>query len=74
MMPMLERYVKKVPDLAYDIMDLSEKPVTIVYDHPVGIANNLIAEDNTLGHPGITRSFCQRLIQRFKKPLGINFC
>ena len=41
---MLERHVKKVPDMAYDIMDLSEKPVTIVYDNPVGVAANLIAE------------------------------
>ena len=67
--PMLEKYVKDVPDLAYDIMDLSEKPVTIVYDHPVGVAHNLIAEDNTLAIRVARDHFCQRLIQRFRKPL-----
>ena len=66
---MLERYVKKVPDLAYDIMDLSEKPVTIVYDQPVNVAHNLIAEDNTMAIRVARDQFCQRLIQRLKKPL-----
>ena len=66
---MLERYVKKVPDLAYDIMDLSEKPVTIIYDQPIGVAKNLIAEDNTMAIRVARDLFCQRLIQRLKKPL-----
>ena len=66
---MLERHVKKVPDMAYDIMDLSEKPVTIVYDNPVGVAANLIAEDNTMAIRVAKDLFCQRLIQQFKKPL-----
>ena len=66
---MLERYVEKVPDMAYDIMDLSEKPVTIVYDKPVGVAKNLIAEDNTMAIRVARDQFCQRLIQQLKKPL-----
>lgn len=66
---MLERHVEKVPDLAYDIIDWSEKPVTIVYDEPKGIAQNLIAEDNTLAIRVATDKFCQSLIQRFKKPI-----
>lgn len=35
---MLERHIEKVPDLAYDIMDLSTKPTTIIYDRPKGVA------------------------------------
>ena len=66
---MLERHVEKVPDLAYDIMDLSEKPVTIVYDHPVNVAPNLIASDNSLAIRVANDQFCRSLIQRLKKPL-----
>src|SRR5690606_14413629 len=40
---MLEKHVGKVPDLAYDIMDLATKPTTIVYDRPIGVAKNLVA-------------------------------
>ncbi len=66
---MLERHVEKVPELAYDIIDFSEKPITIVYDDPKGIAQNLIDEDNTLAIRVATDKFCQSLIQRFKKPI-----
>ncbi len=66
---MLERYISKVPDLAYDIMDLSTKPTTIIYDDPKGIAKNLVAQDNTLAIRVASDKFCQYLINKFKKPL-----
>jgi len=66
---MLEQYVEKVPEPAYDLMDLSERPVTIIYDNPKGVAENLIAEDNTLALRVASDQFCQRLIENFKKPI-----
>jgi L-threonylcarbamoyladenylate synthase len=66
---MLERYISKVPDLAYDIMDLSTKPTTIIYDAPKGLAKNLIAHDNTLAVRVASDKFCQYLINKFKKPV-----
>lgn len=66
---MLEKYVDKVPDLAYDLMDLSEKPLTIIYDNPKGIASNLIAEDNTLAIRVASDKFCRYLINKFGKPI-----
>ncbi|SIS89053.1 L-threonylcarbamoyladenylate synthase [Zobellia uliginosa] len=66
---MLERTIEEVPDLAYDIMDLSIKPTTIVYDNPKGVAKNLIAEDNTLAIRVASDKFCRYLINKFKKPI-----
>ena len=66
---MLEQHVNKVPELAYDIIDLSTKPTTIVYESPKGIAKNLIAQDNTLAIRVATDQFCQFLIKKFKKPI-----
>ncbi len=66
---MLERHITEVPEVAYDIMDLSTKPTTIVYDHPKGIAKNLIAADNTLAIRVASDKFCQYLITKFKKPI-----
>jgi len=66
---MLEQYVEKVPEPAYDIMDLSERPVTIIYDNPKDIAGNLIAEDNTLAIRVASDQFCKQLIKKFKKPI-----
>ncbi len=66
---MLERHVADVPEVAYDIIDLSDKPVTIIYDNPKGVAKNLIAPDNTLAIRVASDKFCQYLINKFKKPI-----
>lgn len=66
---MLQKHINKVPDLAWDIIDLSEKPTTIVYDQPKEVAKNLIAADNTLAVRLTKHPFCQKLIHQFGKPI-----
>ncbi len=66
---MLENYIEEIPEVAYDLIDLSEKPITIIYDDPRGIAHNLIASDNSLAVRVATDKFCRYLINKFKKPL-----
>jgi L-threonylcarbamoyladenylate synthase len=66
---MLERHVEKVPDLAYDLIDMSEKPITIVYDRPKGIAKNIVAADDTLAIRVARDEFCKRLIDKLNNPL-----
>ena len=66
---MLEKHVETVPEIAYDIIDLTDKPTTIVYDNPKGVAKNLIAKDNTLAIRVATDKFCKHLISTFKKPI-----
>jgi len=66
---MLEKHIASVPEVAWDIVDLNDKPTTIIFDNPKGIAKNLIAPDNTLGIRIASDKFCQFLIQRFKKPI-----
>ncbi|MFS4456243.1 L-threonylcarbamoyladenylate synthase [Maribacter sp. 2304DJ31-5] len=66
---MLERHIEKVPDMAYDIMDLSTKPTTIIYDAPRNVAKNLVAPDNTLAIRVASDKFCTYLINKFKKPI-----
>ena len=66
---MLERHVREVPEVAYDIMDLATKPTTIVFDEPKGIAENIVAEDNTLAIRVASDKFCQYLINKFGKPI-----
>ena len=66
---MLEKHVENVPDLAFDIIDLANKPTTIIYDNPKRVAKNLLASDNTLAIRVATDKFCQYLISKFKKPI-----
>lgn len=66
---MLEKHVDNVPNVAYNIIELAVKPTTIIYDNPAGVAENLIASNNTLGIRITDHNFCQRLIRRLGKPL-----
>lgn len=66
---LLERYVEEVPEIAFDLVELSEKPVTIIYDGAKNLAPNLIAADGSIGIRITSEEFTQKLIQRFKKPI-----
>ena len=66
---MLERHVERVPEVAYDILDLATKPTTIIYDNPVALAKNAIAHDNTMAIRVASDKFCQYLVNKFKKPI-----
>lgn len=66
---MLEKHVEEVPPPAYDIIEYSDKPTTIIYDFPIGVAQNLISSDNSLGIRVTNNSFCQKLIAGLKRPL-----
>ena len=66
---MLEQFVDEVPDPAYDVIEYSNKPTTIIYDNPVRVANNLVGPDETLGIREVKEPFCEKLIYKFRKPL-----
>jgi L-threonylcarbamoyladenylate synthase len=66
---LLERYVEEVPEIAYDLIELSEKPMTIIYDGARGLAKNLVAEDGSIGIRITTETFSSELIRRFKRPI-----
>ncbi len=66
---MLERHVDKIPDIAFDIIDLATKPTTIVYDNSKGIAKDLFNVDNSVAIRVVSDTFCTYLIGSFKKPI-----
>lgn len=66
---MLKRYVSSVPGMAYEMINHSDKPLTIIFDKPLNIAENIIASDNTLAIRVVQDKFCQELIRKLKRPL-----
>lgn len=66
---MLERFVSDVPEVAYDILELANKPTTIILDKPIGIAANIIGKQNSLAMSIARDKFCQYLINKFRKPI-----
>lgn len=65
----LNKYVKQVPAQAWDMVEYSEKPLTIVYPAGIGLAKNLFADDGTVAIRVVKNDFCKQLIYRFGRPL-----
>lgn len=58
------------PDLAvFDYIEQSKKPVTVVYEHALGLAENVLAEDGSVAMRICKDEFCKHLIKRFRKPV-----
>ena len=62
-------YVRDVPEVAWDLIDLADKPLTIIYDQARNLAPNLIAEDGSIGIRVTNEDFSRRLCQRFRKAI-----
>lgn len=59
----------EVPELAWEIMDLSEKPVTLIYDNPKGLPKEILAEDGSIGIRLVKDDYLKKLIGKLNKPL-----
>ncbi|MBQ7341797.1 MAG: threonylcarbamoyl-AMP synthase [Alistipes sp.] len=66
---MIVRYVNKAPGIAFDVMEMATKPLTLILPGAVGVASNLIPEEGTLGVRVPDHDFCQKLLFRFGKPI-----
>ncbi len=66
---MVEKYVKKVPKTAKQIINLATKPTTVIYSDAVALANNIIAEDGSIGIRVCKELFCSQLIRTLKIPI-----
>jgi L-threonylcarbamoyladenylate synthase len=66
---MMYNVFKDIPEVAWQIIDLSERPTTLILDAPRNVAPNLIAPDKTLGVRLVKEPFCFKLMERMKKPL-----
>lgn len=65
----LQRYVRNVPDVAWQLIDCVEKPTTLILDGAVNLAPNLIAEDGSIGIRITKEAFSQELCFRFQKAI-----
>ena len=66
---MLNIYLDQVPAIAWDLIDVADKPLTIIYPKAKNLAKNLIAADGSIGIRVVKHTFCERLLQSFRKPI-----
>ena len=65
----LASYVNDIPEVAYDLIEYTETPLTIVYSKAKNLAPNVIAPDGSIGIRIVRHPFCEQLLQRFRKPI-----
>lgn len=65
----LEYYIDGVPEIAWDLIELADKPLTIIYDNARNLASNLIAEDGSVAIRITNERFSHELCKRFRKAI-----
>ena len=65
----IQAYVEEMPDIAWDLIEFSEKPLTIIYPDAKGFAKGLVADDKSIGIRVTNEEFSKKLCGQFRKPI-----
>jgi L-threonylcarbamoyladenylate synthase len=65
----LQYYVTDVPEIAWNLIELTDKPLTIIYEGARNLAAGLIAADGTIGIRITGELFSRELCRQFRKPI-----
>ncbi|MCI1719778.1 MAG: threonylcarbamoyl-AMP synthase [Bacteroidales bacterium] len=68
-MDMIGRYIKEIPQVAIELLEVNDAPMTIIYPGAMGLAKNVVAEDGTVGIRIPNNEFCKQLIFRLHRPI-----
>ncbi len=66
---MLDRTVRDIPEVAWQLIEAAVDPLTIIYDHPEGVAPNLLADDGSLGIRITSERYSAELCRRLRRPI-----
>ncbi|MEG1546980.1 MAG: L-threonylcarbamoyladenylate synthase [Bacteroides sp.] len=65
----VEFYVSEVPSVAWDLIEVADKPLTLIYENARNLAPNLLAEDGSVGIRITNEEFSKQLCFRFRKAI-----
>jgi L-threonylcarbamoyladenylate synthase len=63
------QYVSQLDLQVFDYLKSYKKPATVIYNGPIGLADNLLSKDGTIAIRIVDDPFCKSLIKRFRKPI-----
>lgn len=66
---MLQEYIPEIPEKVLNLLSEVDKPTTIIYHNPKGLAANVVASDNTVAVRIPKHDFCIELVKKFGKPI-----
>ncbi len=65
----LDRYVDDVPEVALQLIEVADRPTTIVFDGARNVARELVAEDGSIGIRITNEEFSNKLCRALRRPL-----
>lgn len=65
----LQRWVDNIPEAAWMLIEAATSPLTIIYDNPKGLAENLLSEDGSAGIRVTKELFSKTLCERLRRPV-----
>jgi L-threonylcarbamoyladenylate synthase len=65
----IERYVAEMPDIAWDLIDVADKPLTVIYPGGRNLAASLLGEDGSIGIRVTKEAFSHELCKHFRRPV-----
>ncbi len=68
---LLERYVNDVPEIAWELVEISTTPLIIIFPNAKNLAPNLLGQENSVAIRFTKDQFTTQLLQRFRKPLAV---
>ena len=68
-LPMIERYVTEIPEIVYELAEVSDTPLTIIYPKGKNLAAGVCGDDDSVAIRICHDDFCRELIGRFRKPI-----
>lgn len=67
---MIGRYVREIPEMAVNLIEVNDRPMTLIYPGALNLAPGVVAEDGSAAiRIPSSSDFCVSLIRRFGKPI-----
>ncbi|MFW6277127.1 MAG: L-threonylcarbamoyladenylate synthase [Prolixibacteraceae bacterium] len=66
---LLDRYVNDVPEVAWELVEITTTPLTVIYPGAKNLAPNLVAPDGSIGIRFTKEEFTSKLLQQFRRPI-----
>ncbi len=66
---MIARHIKEIPNIAIDLVEVNDAPMTIIYPGAQYLAPNVVAGDGSVGIRIPLNEFCVKLVRKLRRPL-----
>ena len=63
------RWVEQVPEIAWELWEVADKPLTLILPGGRGVASNMLPDERSVAIRLVDNKFCRKLIHRLGRPL-----